>query len=223
MDENEKKIREKIFQNVSELFKLREQQPAFVPGTSPIPYAGRIYDADEMIALVDASLDFWLTSGRFAEQFEREFAAFLGMEHCLLTNSGSSANLLAVSALTSSKLGHRALKTGDEVITTACGFPTTLNPILQNNLIPVFLDVELGTYNIQADLIEEAISDKTKAIFIPHTLGNPANLDTIMKLVRKYNLWYIEDNCDALRSGTGGSLRGHLAKFLRLVSIRHII
>ncbi|MGB8310211.1 MAG: lipopolysaccharide biosynthesis protein RfbH [Methanoregula sp.] len=208
MDENEKKIREKIFQNVSELFKLREQQPAFVPGTSPIPYAGRIYDADEMIALVDASLDFWLTSGRFAEQFEREFAAFLGMEHCLLTNSGSSANLLAVSALTSSKLGHRALKTGDEVITTACGFPTTLNPILQNNLIPVFLDVELGTYNIQADLIEEAISDKTKAIFIPHTLGNPANLDTIMKLVRKYNLWYIEDNCDALGSRYRGKFTG---------------
>jgi CDP-6-deoxy-D-xylo-4-hexulose-3-dehydrase len=205
---DEKKIREKIFKSISELYKLREQRSAFVPGTSPIPYAGRIYDADEMIALVDASLDFWLTAGRFAQQFESEFAAFLGMKYCLLTNSGSSANLLAVSALTSPKLGHRALRAGDEVITIACGFPTTLNPILQNNLVPVFLDVELGTYNIQVDLIEEAISDKTKAIFIPHTLGNPANLDIIMKLVRKYDLWYIEDNCDALGSKYRGQFTG---------------
>ena len=213
---DEKKIREKIFKSISELYKLREQRSAFVPGTSPIPYAGRIYDADEMIALVDASLDFWLTAGRFAQQFESEFAAFLGMKYCLLTNSGSSANLLAVSALTSPKLGHRALRAGDEVITIACGFPTTLNPILQNNLVPVFLDVELGTYNIQVDLIEEAISDKTKAIFIPHTLGNPANLDIIMKLVRKYDLWYIEDNCDALGSKYRGQFTGtfgHIATF----------
>jgi CDP-6-deoxy-D-xylo-4-hexulose-3-dehydrase len=196
----EKKIREEIFKKISELYQLRENQSGFIPGTSPIPYAGRIYNADEMIALVDASLDFWLTTGRFAEQFEKNFADFLGVKYCLLTNSGSSANLLAVSALTSPKLGDKMLKTGDEVITTACGFPTTLNPILQNNLIPVFLDVELGSYNIQTDLIEAAISDRTKAIVIPHTLGNPADLDTIMKIVKKYDLWFIEDNCDALGS-----------------------
>jgi CDP-4-dehydro-6-deoxyglucose reductase, E1 len=205
---DEKKIRDEIFKKVSELYQLREHQSGFVPGTSPIPYAGRVYDAEEMIALVDASLDFWLTAGRFAQQFEKEFADFLGMKYCLLTNSGSSANLLAVSALTSPKLGQRALKAGDEVITTACGFPTTLNPILQNNLVPVFLDVELGSYNIRADLIEEAISDKTKAILIPHTLGNPADLDTIMKMVRKYDLWFIEDNCDALGSRYRGQLTG---------------
>jgi len=213
---DEKKIRDEIFKKVSELYQLREHRSGFVPGTSSIPYAGRIYDADEMIALVDASLDFWLTAGRFAQQFEKEFADFLGMKYCLLTNSGSSANLLAVSALTSPKLGHRALKAGDEVITTACGFPTTLNPILQNNLVPVFLDVELGTYNIRADLIEKAISDKTKAILIPHTLGNPANLDTIMKMVRKYDLWYIEDNCDALGSRYRGQFTGtfgHISTF----------
>ena len=161
---------------------------------------GRIYDANEMIALVDSSLDFWLTSGRYAERFEKGFADFHGLKYCLLTNSGSSANLLAVSALTSQKLGDKMLKPGDEVITTACGFPTTLNPILQNNLVPVFLDVDLGSYNIQTDLIEEAISDRTKAIVIPHTLGNPADLDTIMKIVKKYDLWFIEDNCDALGS-----------------------
>ena len=213
---DEKKIRDEIFKKVSELYQLREHRSGFVPGTSSIPYAGRIYDAEEMIALVDASLDFWLTAGRFAQQFEKEFAEFLGMKYCLLTNSGSSANLLAVSALTSPKLGQRALKAGDEVITTACGFPTTLNPILQNNLIPVFLDVELGSYNIRADLIEEAISDRTKAILIPHTLGNPANLDTIMRIVRKYDLWFIEDNCDALGSRYRGQLTGtfgHISTF----------
>ena len=133
---------------------------------------------------------------------------FLGVKYCLLTNSGSSANLLAVSALTSPKLGEKRLKPGDEVITMACGFPTTLNPLLQNNLVPVFLDVELGTYNIQADHIEDAISDETKAIMVPHTLGNPADLDTIMKLVKKYDLWFIEDNCDALGSRYQGKFTG---------------
>ena len=173
---------EEIFSKISDLYNLRKQtESEFIPGISPIPYAGRVYDEKEMISLVDASLDFWLTSGRYAERFEKDLAAFLGVKYCLLTNSGSSANLLAVSALTSPKLGEKRLKAGDEVITTACGFPTTLNPILQNNLIPVFLDVEMGTYNIQADRIEDAISDKTKAIMIPHTLGNPADLDTIIE------------------------------------------
>jgi CDP-6-deoxy-D-xylo-4-hexulose-3-dehydrase len=205
----DEKIRQEIFSKIKDLHNLREQtEQTFIPGTSPIPYAGRVYDEKEMIALVDASLDFWLTSGRYAEQFEKDLAEFLGMKYCLLTNSGSSANLLAVSALTSPKLGDKRLKPGDEIITTACGFPTTLNPIIQNNLIPVFVDVELGTYNIQVDQIENAISEKTKAIIIPHTLGNPAELNQISKLVKKYNLWFIEDNCDALGSKYQGKFTG---------------
>jgi CDP-6-deoxy-D-xylo-4-hexulose-3-dehydrase len=211
----EKEIRSEIFDHVKEFYALRSQE-VFTPGTSRINYAGRVYDEKELISLVDASLDFWLTTGRYADQFEKDLAAFLGVKYCLLTNSGSSANLLAISALTSPKLGEKRLKPGDEVITTACGFPTTLNPILQNNLVPVFLDVELGTYNIQAGRIEDAISDKTKAIMIPHTLGNPADLETIMKMVKKHDLWFIEDNCDALGSRYQGKFTGtfgHLSTF----------
>jgi CDP-6-deoxy-D-xylo-4-hexulose-3-dehydrase len=205
----EKEIREEIFEKVSELYRLRnEKNNIFIPGETRINYAGRVYDEKEMISLVDASLDFWLTTGRYAKQFEEELARFLGVKYCLLTNSGSSANLLAVSALTSPKLGEKRLMPGDEVITTACGFPTTLNPIIQNNLIPVIIDIELGTYNIQADRIEQAISDKTKAIFIPHTLGNPVQLDKVMKLVKEYDLWFIEDNCDALGSKYRGQYTG---------------
>ncbi|MDO9326747.1 MAG: lipopolysaccharide biosynthesis protein RfbH [Methanoregula sp.] len=203
----EKEIRSEIFDRVKQLYLLKKQD-SFLPGTSHIPYAGRIYDEKELISLVDASLDFWLTTGRYAEQFEKDLADFLEVKYCLLTNSGSSANLLAISALTSPKLGERRLKPGDEVITTACGFPTTLNPILQNNLVPVFVDVELGTYNIQTDQIENAISDRTKAIMVPHTLGNPVNLDTIQKLVKKNNLWFVEDNCDALGSRYNGQFTG---------------
>jgi len=184
------------------------QHKEFVQGKSYIRYAGRVYDEKEVISLVDSALDFWLTAGRYAKQFEEELAKFLGIRYCLLTNSGSSANLLAISALTSPKLGERRLKPGDEVITTACGFPTTVNPIIQNNLIPVFIDVDLGTYNIQVDKIEEAITEKTKAIFIPHTLGNPAELDKITEIVKKYDLWFIEDNCDALGSKYNGTYTG---------------
>jgi CDP-6-deoxy-D-xylo-4-hexulose-3-dehydrase len=202
-------VRQEIFEKVNEFHQLREQsQEVFIPGTSHIPYAGRVYDEKELISLVDASLDFWLTTGRYAEQFEKALADFLGVKYCLLTNSGSSANLLAVSALTSPKLGEKRLKAGDEVITTACGFPSTLNPIIQNNLVPVFIDIDLGTYNIQAEQIEAAISEKTKAVVIPHTLGNPADLDTIMKIVKKYDLWFIEDNCDALGSRYRGKYTG---------------
>jgi len=204
---NEEQIRKEIFDKVKQLYDLKNRN-TFIPGTSSIPYAGRVYDEKELISLVDASLDFWLTTGRYADKFEKDLAAFLGVKYCLLTNSGSSANLLAVSALTSPKLGETRLKPGDEVITTACGFPTTLNPILQNNLVPVFVDVELGTYNIQVDHIEDAISDKTKAIMVPHTLGNPADLDTILKLVKKYDLWFVEDNCDALGSRYKGKFTG---------------
>jgi CDP-6-deoxy-D-xylo-4-hexulose-3-dehydrase len=196
----ESQIRKIIFEEVKELYKLKKNREKFIPGRTKIPYAGRSYDDKEIVNLVDASLDFWLTAGRFAKKFENEFAKLLGMKYCLLSNSGSSANLLAISALTSPLLKTRRLKAGDEVITTACGFPTTLNPIIQNNLIPVFVDVELGTYNIDVDKIEKAISKKIKAIFIAHTLGNPVDLSGIMKIARKYNLWFIEDNCDALGS-----------------------
>jgi CDP-4-dehydro-6-deoxyglucose reductase, E1 len=205
---SEHNFRKEIFAKISEFYKEYHKKMDFVPGQSPIHYAGRVYDEKEIISLVDSALDFWLTTGRFSKQFEKNLAEFLGVKHCLLTNSGSSANLLAVSALTSPKLGEKRLIPGDEVITTACGFPTTLNPILQNNLVPVFVDIELGTYNIQVEQIENAISEKTKAIIIPHTLGNPADLGSISKLVKKNNLWFIEDNCDALGSRYRGKYTG---------------
>ncbi|MCL0037607.1 lipopolysaccharide biosynthesis protein RfbH [Thermodesulfovibrionales bacterium] len=190
------KLVKEYYDSVHKPYLTRE----FIPNEDKINYAGRVYDEKEMINLVDSALDFWLTADRFAKQFEEKFAKFLGIKHCILTNSGSSANLLAISALTSQKLGQRRLKPGDEVITTACGFPTTVNPIIQNNLVPVFLDVDMGTYNIQVNKIEKAITKKTKAIFIAHTLGNPAELDKIMKIVKKYDLFLIEDNCDSLGS-----------------------
>ena len=154
--------------------------------------------------MIDASLDMWLTAGRFNKEFEAKFAKYLGVKYALSTNSGSSANLLAFSALTSHKLGERALKKGDEVISVAAGFPTTINPILQHGMIPVFVDCEIGTYNIDAEKIEAAITPKTKAIFLAHTLGNSYDLDKIMSLAEKYNLWVIEDSCDAL----GGEYKG---------------
>lgn len=194
----EKQLREEILKKVEKLYQVRKSKEKFVPGKSLVKYASRIYDEDELINLVDASLDFWLTAGRYSRQFEEEFANFLNIKYCILTNSGSSANLLALSTLTSHKLGQQRLKPGDEVITTACGFPTTLNAIIQNGLTPIFIDIDLGSYNIQTDKIEKSISKKTKAIFIAHTLGNPAELDKITKIVKKYNLWFIEDNCDAL-------------------------
>lgn len=169
-----------------------------------IPPSGKLLGEEELLNMIDASLDMWLTAGRFNKEFERKFANYLGVKYALSTNSGSSANLLALSALTSHKLGDRRLKKGDEVISVAAGFPTTINPILQQGLVPVFVDCEVGTYNIDADKIEEAISPKTKAIFLAHTLGNSYDLDKIMELAQKYNLWVIEDSCDAL----GGEYKG---------------
>lgn len=169
-----------------------------------IPPSGKLLSEEELMNMIDASLDMWLTAGRFNKEFETKFAKYLGVKFALSTNSGSSANLLAFSALTSHKLGERALKKGDEVISVAAGFPTTINPIIQHGMVPVFVDCEVGTYNIDADKIEEAISPKTKAIFLAHTLGNSYDLDKIMALAEKYNLWVIEDSCDAL----GGEYKG---------------
>ena len=170
----------------------------FVPGQTRVPVSGRVFDAEDIQSLVDSALDFWLTTGRFAKQFEHEFAHFFGLRHCLLTNSGSSANLLAMSALTAKELGERRLTPGDEVLTVASGFPTTVNPIVQNRLVPVFLDVDIPTYNIDVTQLEGAITEKTKAIALAHTLGNPFNLDVVMGVAQKHQLWVIEDICDAV-------------------------
>jgi len=205
---DEKQLRKEIFTGIKKIARLRRNREIFSPGKTQINYGGRVYNQQELLNLADASLDFWLTAGKYARKFEKSLAGFLGSRYCLLTNSGSSANLLAVSTLTSPALGEKRLKPGDEVLTIACGFPTTLNPIIQNNLIPVFIDVELGTYNIRADKIEAALSDRTKAIFIPHTLGNPAQLDQIMEVVKKHHLWFIEDNCDSLGSKFNGKHTG---------------
>jgi CDP-6-deoxy-D-xylo-4-hexulose-3-dehydrase len=170
----------------------------FVPGESPVPVSGKVFDGAEMRLLVDSCLDFWLTTGRFAEQFEREFARWMGVRECVLVNSGSSANLLAISALTSPKLGADRLVAGDEVITLAAGFPTTVNPILQNNLVPVFIDVAVPTYNVDVTQLEAALSERTRAVFIAHTLGNPFDLDAVTAFARKHDLWLVEDCCDAV-------------------------
>lgn len=173
-----------------------------------IPPSGKLLDEEDLMHMIDASLDMWLTAGRFNDQFEKDFAQFLGVKYALSTNSGSSANLLALSALTSYKLGDRRLQKGDEVISVAAGFPTTVNPIIQQGLIPVFLDCEIGTYNINASQIEAALSPKTKAIFIAHTLGNMFDMDAILALCKKYNLWLIEDSCDALGAEWNGKKAG---------------
>lgn len=202
----EKAKRQLIFSQVSEFYRLFHKDKN--QNKETLNYAGKIYDDREMIALTDASLDFWLTSGRFCTSFEKKLAKYLGVRYALLTNSGSSANLLAISALTSPKLGDRRLQRGDEVITVAAGFPTTIAPIVQNGLIPVFLDVELGTYNIKTDLLEEAISENTKAIMIAHTMGNPFDIEKVLEVATKYNLWVIEDNCDALGAKYNGKYTG---------------
>ncbi|MBA7516672.1 dTDP-4-dehydro-2,6-dideoxy-D-glucose 3-dehydratase [subsurface metagenome] len=181
-----------------------------------IPPSGKILDKYDLFNLIDASLDMWLTAGRFTKEFEKKFPKYLDRKYCALVNSGSSANLLALSALTSYKLGERRLKTGDEVITVAAGFPTTITPIIQNKLVPVFIDVDLGTYNINVEYLEDAISEKTRAIFLAHSLGNPFNVDKILEICHKYKLWLIEDNCDALGSKYSGKYTGtfgHISTF----------
>ena len=213
-EREERELREKIFGLVREFYALKHKEKDFTPGKTPIRYGGRVFDEDELIHLVDSSLDFWLTTGRYADLFEREFAKVMKVRHAMLCNSGSSANLLAVAALTSIKLGERRLQPGDEVITIATGFPSTLNPIIQNGLVPVFIDVRLGTYNADMDELAKAISPRTKAIIFAHTLGNPFDLDGVLKIAQQHNLWLIEDNCDALGSTYRGQWTGsfgHLA------------
>jgi CDP-6-deoxy-D-xylo-4-hexulose-3-dehydrase len=209
-------LRQQILSLVADYAKEEWPERRFVPGETPVPVSGRVFDGDDLSHLVDSSLDFWLTAGRFAAQFEREFARLLGRRAALLCNSGSSANLLALTALTAVELSERRLRPGDEVVTVAAGFPTTINPILQNGLVPVFLDIELGTYNIAADKLEEAIGPRTRAVMLAHTLGNPFDLDAVMAVARARDLWLVEDTCDALGSlyrGRQTGTFGDLATF----------
>jgi CDP-6-deoxy-D-xylo-4-hexulose-3-dehydrase len=206
-------LRMEILGLVRQYYEAAFPAQEFVPGQSPVPCAGRVFDAEEIVHLVDSALDFWLTTGRFAARFEREFARFFGRRAAFLVNSGSSANLIALSCLASHKLMERALKPGDEVITVAAGFPTTLNPIIQNGLVPVFLDVTVPTYNIDVSQLEEAYSERTRAIMLAHTLGNPFDLGAVTDFARRHGLWLIEDCCDAVgslykgeRVGTFGDL-----------------
>ena len=189
---------------VSQAMHSRHAQAEFIPGESSVPVTGKVFGSEELSAAVEASLDFWLTAGPYTEKFEGRFAKTVGMRHAFMVNSGSSANLVALSALTSPKLGDKALKPGDEVLTVAAGFPTTVTPILQNNLIPVYVDIDLGTYVANEAALEAAISPKTRAIMMAHTLGNPFNLELVQKLGEKHNLWLIEDSCD----GLGGTYKG---------------
>ncbi len=209
-----KPLRQQILELVEQFHKTEYATRSFDPDRDVVRYAGRVFDHEELVALVDSSLDFWLTEGRYSELFANQLSELLGLEHVLLTNSGSSANLLAISALTSHKLRDRRLRPGDEVITVAAGFPATVTPILQNRLVPVFVDVEIPGYNIDPEALEAAISEKTRAIFLAHTLGNPFNLDAVMTLAAKHRLWVVEDNCDALGSRYRGRYTGtfgHLA------------
>ena len=193
-------LREAILRMVEQYGHQRMGTQPFAPGVTPVPASGKVIGAAELRLLVDASLDGWLTTGRFNEAFERRLAGILGVKHVLTTNSGSSANLLALSALTSPELGDRAIRPGDEVITVAAGFPTTVNPILQNGAVPVFVDVIIPGYNVNVSQLEAAISKKTKAIMLAHTLGNPFDLESVLCLAKQHGLWVIEDCCDALGS-----------------------
>ena len=198
---------EKILSDVRSAF--QDQTPkAFIRGETAVPVSGKVLDADDYVALVESSLDGWLTAGRFHEEFERGLARYVGVRNALFVNSGSSANLVALSGLTSPKLGKKALKPGDEVITVAAGFPTTVNPIIQNGLIPVFVDIEIGTYDAIIDQVREAISPKTRAIMMAHTLGNPFDVDQIKAICKEHGLWLIEDSCDALGSTYNGKRTG---------------
>lgn len=212
-DTQEEFLRSQVFEAVKNYYQHKFAPKDFVEGKNYVPVSGKVFDESELVNLVDASLDFWLTTGRYAAEFEKRFAEWLGVKHCLLVNSGSSANLLALTALTSPKLGDKRLKAGDEVITVAAGFPTTVNPIFQNQLIPVFVDIQLPSYEIDITQLEAAISPRSRAIMIAHTLGNAFDVDGVLAFAKKYDLWVIEDNCDAVgttyrqqKTGTFGHL-----------------
>lgn len=207
-------LRKQILNLVSNYYTEAFPKRPFIGGISAVPVSGKVFDNKELELLVDSSLDFWLTTGRYAEEFEKNFAKLMGARHALLCNSGSSANLLAMSALTSPKLGRRALKEGDEVVTVAAGFPTTVNPIIQNRLTPVFVDAQLGTYDARVEDIANAVGPKTKAIFMAHTLGNPFDAEGVMRIAEEHNLYVIEDTCDAVGARFNGKpvgSFGHLA------------
>ena len=212
-DAQEEALRSQVFDAVRAYYQHKFSPKDFIEGKTYVPVSGKVFDESEVINLVDASLDFWLTTGRYAAEFEKRFAEWIGVKHCLLVNSGSSANLLALTALTSPKLGDKRLKTGDEVITVAAGFPTTVNPIFQNQLIPVFVDIQLPSYEIDITQLEAALSPRSRAIMIAHTLGNAFNIDAVLSFAQKHDLWVIEDNCDAVgtvyqgkKTGTFGHL-----------------
>jgi CDP-6-deoxy-D-xylo-4-hexulose-3-dehydrase len=201
-------MKQQILDLVKQYCETEHQKPKFIAGQSVVPVSGKVYDYSDMQNLVESGLDFWLTTGRFNREFEKTLARFLGAQHVLTCNSGSSANLLALTALTSHLLKDKALKAGDEVITCATGFPTTINPILINNLVPVFLDVDIPSYNMDISKLEEAITPKTKAIMVAHTLGNPFDLEKISEIAKKYNLFLVEDTCDALGAEYNGQKVG---------------
>lgn len=204
-------IRKQIQELTKKYYQEKFADKKYVAGKTRVNYAGRVFDEKEIVNAVNASLDFWLTEGRYSEEFSEKIADFLEVEHVLLTNSGSSANLLAFSALTSDKLSDRQLKAGDEVISVAAGFPATVTPIIQYGLVPVFVDVDIPTYNIDIEKMKAAITPKTKCIFLAHTLGNPFDLDAVMALAEEHDLWVIEDNCDAFGSEYKGKKTGSIA------------
>jgi len=204
----EKELRQEIIDLTIKYYHEKFGGNKFIPGKSKVNYAGRVFDEQELINTVNSSLDFWLTEGRYAEEFSFDIADYLEVDNVLLTNSGSSANLLAFSALTSEKLGNNRLQPGDEVISVAAGFPATVTPIILYGLIPVFVDVDIPTYNIDVEMMRQAITPKTKCIFLAHTLGNPFDIDAVMEMANEYNLWVIEDNCDAFGSEYEGQKTG---------------
>ncbi|CAO6130776.1 WecE Predicted pyridoxal phosphate-dependent enzyme apparently involved in regulation of cell wall biogenesis [Candidatus Pelagibacterales bacterium] len=208
MNSKQNELKKNILTQIRRYSELENIKKNFIPGVSEIPVSGKIIGADEIVNMSEAALDGWLTTGRFNEQFQKKLASFINIKLLITVNSGSSANLIAFSSLTSSKLNDQKINPGDEVITVASGFPTTINPIIQNNAIPVFVDVKLPEYNIDENLIEEAITKKTKAIMIAHALGNPFNLKKILEICNKYDLWLIEDSCDALGSKYDGKMVG---------------
>ena len=208
MPKRDEQLRLRILKLVEEYYQERFASRSFDPDTDTVHYAGRVFDADELVKLVDSSLDFFLTASRYSDQFEADISEFFGLAYSYLVNSGSSANLLALTALTSPKLGDRRLRPGDEVVTVAASFPTTVAPIVQNQLVPVFVDVNLGDYTAIPSRIEEAIGPKTRLIVLAHTMGVPFDLDTVMRLAKEHDLWVVEDNCDALGSRYRGKLTG---------------